>query len=83
MERAVNPHSFATLSFTGRSQVASLKSVPSNKTFDMTEAMCFSNKDNFPPTYVHAIMMIQQSQTQHKNNVCYAAFGCLIEFQTF
>lgn len=51
MESALNPHSSATLSFSGRSQAASLKSVPSNKLFDLTAATCFSNNDNFPPTY--------------------------------
>lgn len=49
IEREVNPHSFATWSFSGWWQDASLKSVPSNKLFDFTAAMCFSNKDSFPP----------------------------------
>lgn len=50
IESEVNPHSSATLSFNGEWQAASLKSVPSNKLFDSTAAMCFVNEHNFPPT---------------------------------
>lgn len=50
MDREVNPHSTATLSFDGSWQEASLKSVPSNKQFNFTAAMCSSKADNLPPT---------------------------------
>lgn len=50
IESEVNPHSSATLSFNGEWQAASLKSVPWNKLFDPTAAMCFFNEHNFPPT---------------------------------
>lgn len=46
-------------SFRGRSwsQAASLKSVPSNKIVEMTEEMCFSNKESFPLIYVWEIRL--------------------------
>jgi len=49
-ESEVKPHSLATLSSTGSSQEASLKSVPSNKVLELISAMCFSRAVIRPPS---------------------------------
>jgi hypothetical protein len=46
----VKPHSWATLSFSGKWQEASSKSVPSNKLKAFTASIFFYNEENLPPT---------------------------------
>jgi hypothetical protein len=50
-ESEVKPHSLATISSTGSSQDASLKSVPSNRLLELISTMCFSSAAILPPSY--------------------------------